>query len=282
MVRLQHHCPGLEVMIQTPIGLLPYSLEDLNPFTHIDGPQWLWRRRPNPLLIRQELEHYGMDGRRIILVDLLGDGIQSRAMTGLHQAGVLDGVTDSDASEHVLEPENRTKAKEVLQRRHVGDKMVLLLNLERQWVNELLKDSTCVVNRLGRVKNAILSDGTHIVSPRLTDGGLSLTDGGAIAVHSARIAALPTGFDQSSDSHISKGPAWVVVNEDAEPFVRQGRNVFHGFIVACDEWISPGKTCLLVNPAGELLGHGVSNGTLADMKTFQKGVAVKTRGGMKQ
>ena len=74
----------------------------------------------------------------------------------------------------------------------------------------------------------------------------------------------------------------VVVNEDAEPFVRQGRNVFHGFIVACDEWISPGKTCLLVNPAGELLGHGVSNGTLADMKTFQKGVAVKTRGGMKQ
>ena len=42
MVRLEHHCPGLEVMIQTPIGLLPYSLEDLNPFTHIDGPQWLW------------------------------------------------------------------------------------------------------------------------------------------------------------------------------------------------------------------------------------------------
>ena len=282
MTRLQHHCPGLEVMIQTPIGLLPYSLEDLNPFTHVDGPQWLWRRRPNPLLIRQELEHYGMEERRIILVDLLGDGIQSRAMTGLHQAGVLDGVTDSDASEHVLEPENRSKAKEALQRRHVADKMVLLLNLERRWVDELLKGSTCVVNRLGRVKNALLSDGTHIVSPRLTDGGLSLTDGGAIAVHSARSIAPPVGFTPSIESHVSKGPAWIVVNEDAEPFVRQGRNVFHGFIVACDEWISPGKTCLIVNPAGELLGHGVSNGTLDDMKTFQKGVAVKTRGGMKQ
>ena len=28
MIRLEHHCPGLEVMIHTPIGLLPYSLED--------------------------------------------------------------------------------------------------------------------------------------------------------------------------------------------------------------------------------------------------------------
>jgi len=282
MVRLQHHCPGLEVMIQTPIGLLPYSLEDLNPFTHIDGPQWLWRRRPNPLLIRQELEHYGMEERQIILVDLLGDGIQSRAMTALHQAGVLNGVTDSDASEHVLEPDDRMKAKEHLQRRHVADKMVLLLNLEQQWVNNLLEESTCVVNRLGRVKNAMLKDGTHIVSPRLTDGGLSLTEGGAIAIHSARTIPAPSGFIFASESNVSKGPPWVVVNADAEPFVRQGRNVFHGFIEACDDWISPGKTCLIVNIKGELLGHGVSNGTLADMKSFQKGVAVKTRGGMKQ
>ena len=206
MVRLQHHCPGLEVMIQTPIGLLPYSLEDLNPFTHIDGPQWLWRRRPNPLLIRQELEHYGMEERQIILVDLLGDGIQSRAMTALHQAGVLNGVTDSDASEHVLEPDDRMKAKEHLQRRHVADKMVLLLNLEQHWVNNLLEESTCVVNRLGRVKNAMLKDGTHIVSPRLTDGGLSLTDGGAIAIHSARTIPAPSGFTFASESNVSKGP----------------------------------------------------------------------------
>ena len=283
MARLEHHCPGLEVMIQTPIGLLPYSLEDLNPFTHIDGPQWLWRRRPNPAVLREELGHYGLGERRIILVDLLGDGIQSRAFNALHQAGVVDGVTDTDASAQPLEKEQRDEAKLRLQRRHVADKMVLLLNLKQDLVQTMLTDSTFVVNRLGRVKNAMLSNGTHIVSPRLTDGGLSLTTGGALEIHALREIPIPNGFEKGGGgSHLSKGPAWVVVNDDAEPFVRQGRNVFHGFILACDSWVSPGDTCLLVNQKGELIGHGISQCTPADMQHFQKGVAVKTRGGMAQ
>lgn len=277
MPRLEHHYPGLEVLINTPIGLLPYSLEDLNPFTHIDGPQWLWRRRPNLAEIRDELGHYGLSERRIILVDLLGDGIQSRALNALHDAG----VTDADASAQPLEKEQRNDAKLRIQRRHVADKMVLLLNLKQDMVQNLLKGSTFVVNRLGRVKNAMLSDGTHIVSPRLTDGGLSLTDGGAIEVHAHRDSPMPFGFEKvEGESHLSKGPAWVVVDEDAEPFVRQGRNVFHSFILACDSWISPGDTCLIVNQKGELLGHGISQCTPADMQHFQKGVAVKTRGGI--
>ncbi len=282
MVRLEHHCPGLEVMIQTPIGLLPYSLEDLNPFTHIDGPQWLWRRRPNPLSIREELEHYGMGERRIIIVDLLGDGIQSRAITALEQAGVLQAEGQGIAHTEPLEKEQRDEAKVRLQRRHVADKMVLLLNMKTEDVEHLLKDCTFVVNRLGRVKNAIIANDTHIVSPRLTDGGLSLTDGGAEQIHALRESPLPIGFETNDvqDYHF-KGPAWVVVNEDAEPFVRQGRNVFHGFILGCDSWVSPGDSCLIVNQKGELIGHGISKCTPQEMKDFRKGVAVKTRGGMK-
>ena len=281
MPRLEHHCPGLEVMIHTPIGLLPYSLEDLNPFTHIDGPQWLWRRRPNLATIREELEIYGLGERRIILVDLLGDGIQSRALNALHEAGVLDGIKDTDASAQPLEKEQREAARICLQRRHVADKMALLFNLKYDAVQKLLTDSTFVVNRLGRVKNALLSNGIHIVSPRLTDGGLSLTTGGAVELHALRESPMPVDFDKmKGESHLLKGPAWVVVSDDAEPFVRQGRNVFHGFILACDSWISPGDTCLVVNQKGELLGHGISQGTLADMQYFQKGVAVKTRGGL--
>ena len=283
MVRLEHHCPGLEVMIQTPIGLLPYSLEDLNPFTHIDGPQWLWRRRPNPLSIREELEHYGMGERRIILVDLLGDGIQSRAITALEQAGVLQSSGDVKTHTEPMEKEQRDEAKLFLQRRHVADKMTLLLNMDSKDVQTLLVDSTFVVNRLGRVKNALLADGTHIVSPRLTDGGLSITDGGAKHIHALREIPMPNGFENSAvENYLSKGPAWVVVNDDAEPFVRQGRNVFHGFILGCDSWISPGESCLLVNQKGELIGHGISQCTSRDMKHFQKGVAVKTRGGLKE
>jgi archaeosine-15-forming tRNA-guanine transglycosylase len=168
-----------------------------------------------------------------------------------------------------------------LQRRHVADKMVLLFNMNYDDVQKLLTDSTFVVNRLGRVKNALLSNGTHIVSPRLTDGGLSLTNGGAVEIHALREDPLPQGFENmNGESHLLKGPAWVVVSDDAEPFVRQGRNVFHGFILACDSWVSPGDTCLIVNQKGDLLGHGISQGTHADMQHFQKGVAVKTRGGI--
>ena len=222
-----------------------------------------------------------MGERRIILVDLLGDGIQSRALNALHEAGVLEGIKDTDASAQPLEKEQREEARMQLQRRHVADKMVLLFNMNYDDVQKLLTDSTFVVNRLGRVKNALLSNGTHIVSPRLTDGGLSLTNGGAVEIHALRENPLPQNFEKvKGESHLLKGLAWVVVSDDAEPFVRQGRNVFHGFILACDSWVSPGDTCLIVNQKGDLLGHGISQGTHADMQHFQKGVAVKTRGGI--
>jgi len=281
MLRLEHHCPGLEVMIHTPIGLLPYSLEDLNPFTHIDGPKWLWRRKPLTLQVRQELKHYGMDNRQIIMLDMLGDGIQARAIHALAENGVLDGISETDTQ--LSDSKDRSFSLLSLRRRHVADKMALLMNLNHKWISTLLEESSFVVNRLGRVKNVLLSDGTHIVSPRLTDGGLSLTNDGAVAIHNYRNVPIPTGFEQTPNETLSDlGPAWVVVNEDAEPFVRQGRNVFHGFILACDSWISPGDTCLIVNQSGELLGHGISNGTVRDMETFQKGVSVKTRGGIKE
>ena len=281
MLRLEHHCPGLEVMIHTPIGLLPYSLEDLNPFTHIDGPKWLWRRKPLTLQVRHELKQYGMDNRKIIMVDMLGDGIQARAIHALAENGVLDGISETDIQ--LSDSKDRSYSLLSLRRRHVADKMALLMNLNHRWISTLLEESSFVVNRLGRVKNVLLSDGTHIVSPRLTDGGLSLTNDGAVAIHNYRNVPIPTGFEQTPSETLSDlGPAWVVVNEDAEPFVRQGRNVFHGFILACDSWISPGDTCLIVNQSGELLGHGISNGTVRDMETFQKGVSVKTRGGIKE
>ena len=72
----------------------------------------------------------------------------------------------------------------------------------------------------------------------------------------------------------------VVVDSDAEPFVRKGRNVFHGFVMACDPWLAPGEPCLITNPTGELLGHGVAQCTSTEMGTMTKGIAVKTRGGV--
>jgi 7-cyano-7-deazaguanine tRNA-ribosyltransferase len=281
MPRLEHHCPGLEVMISTPIALLPYSLEDLNPFAHVDGPDWLWKRRPNLAEIREELAIYGMEHRNIIPVELTGEGIQARVMTALQTAGILSGVSDDDASEITLTKELREQAKQNIYRRHVRDKMVVLFNCSSSVADEILNESSFVVNRVGRVKNALSSEGKHLASPRLKDGGLSLTNHGAEALHARRTQPCPTGFTSNPHVKCGDGLSWVVVDGDAEPFVLQGRNVFHGFILGCDPGISPGDTCLLVNQEGTLLGHGVSTRTSHELMCFQKGVAIKTRGGLK-
>ncbi len=283
MVRLTHHAPALEVLILTPVGLVPYSLEDLNPFAHIDGPDWLWRRRPNLPWVRRELDRLGLGNRKIVTVDMQGEGIQARCMTALHQAGVFDGDDDQTASESPLDKEGREAAKLAVYRRLVSDKLAVLLNVDISAATGLLEGATFVVNRQGRVKNAITPQGKHIASPRLGDGGLSLTDEGSIALHAMRTIAPPTGCSSEHESDTNgAGPAWVVVDEDAEPFVRQGRNVFHGFVLAADPWIRPSQTCLIVNQKGELLGHGLANGTVDEFAGFKKGIAVKTRGGIPQ
>ena len=61
----------------------PYSLEDVNPFTHIEGPDWLWRSRLNLPLIRDELENFSSGDKRIITLDLIGYNLVSRAFSKL-------------------------------------------------------------------------------------------------------------------------------------------------------------------------------------------------------
>jgi len=283
VTRLTHHAEGMEIMILTPLGLLPYSMEDLNPFSHVTGPNWIWRRKPDLPWIRRELERFELGDRRIILCDLEGDGIQARCMNLLVEAGVLKSVLDETASEVPLDSEERQIAADKVRRRHVSDKMSVLLNVEHNLARELMQGASFVINRQGRIKNAISSSGKHIASPRLTDGGISLTTDGAIELHSHRRRKIPSGFeDTQAWNFIGEGPAWVVVNDDAEPFVRKGRNVFHGFILAADPWLTPGRTCLIVNQKGELLGHGLSNCNSEEFATFNKGIAIKTRDGIRE
>tara|TARA_B110001452_G_scaffold254213_1_gene245593 strand:- start:608 stop:997 length:390 start_codon:yes stop_codon:yes gene_type:complete len=126
----------------------------------------------------------------------------------------------------------------------------------------------------------INSDGVHLFSPRLGEGGISLTVPGARKLHSLRKAPVPDGFNSADlRLHAGEGPAWVVVDNDAEPFVKEGRNVMHGFVTGCDSWIRPGETVLIVNSAGGLLAIGRSQSTSKELQTFTKGIAIKVRDG---
>jgi archaeosine-15-forming tRNA-guanine transglycosylase len=278
VTRLIHHAPGLEVMILTPIGLMPYSLEDVNPFTHVVGPEWIWRTRPDLSLIRDDLDRFSMGDRRIITLDLKGDQLVDRAFSKLIDLGVID----QSCLETAIDSIDFENSQLQLRRRKAADKFALFFNIQSELSHEMTSQSKFVINRQGRIKNVLSGSDKHLASFRLGDGGLSLNNDGAVELYSHRRRQLPTGFcDSEIFAYCGEGLALVVVDEDAEPFIRQGRNVFHGFVTACDPWLRPNEACLIVNSKGELLGHGVSQCTSEEISTFQKGVAIKTRDGIK-
>lgn len=278
VTRLIHHAPGLEVMILTPIGLMPYSLEDVNPFTHVVGPEWIWRTRPDLSLIRDDLDRFSMGDRRIITLDLKGDQLVDRAFSKLIDLGVID----QSCLETAIDSIDFENSQLQLRRRKAADKFALFFNIQSELSHEMTSKSKFVINRQGRIKNVLSGSDKHLASFRLGDGGLSLNNDGAVELYSHRRRQLPTGFcDSEIFAYCGEGLALVVVDEDAEPFIRQGRNVFHGFVTACDPWLRPNEACLIVNSKGELLGHGVSQCTSEEISTFQKGVAIKTRDGIK-
>jgi 7-cyano-7-deazaguanine tRNA-ribosyltransferase len=273
---LQHHFPNVQTLMLTPLGLIPVALEDVNPFAHVNAPDWVLNHRPDDLWIQRELERLGMGDIPYACVDAKGDGIKSRMETALEQLNL--------PTEHLHAPmknEARKEVDHILNQHQAIEKMMVMLNMDRVSSESVAVDSSFVINRQGRVKNVLDSTGEHMLSPRLRDGGLSLANAGALHLFSKRTEPLPNTMPISEWNGTSgNGPACVIVASDAEPYVRQGRNVFHGFVLACDRWILPGEACLILNEAGALLGHGISQCNANELSVFTKGIAVKTRGGI--
>jgi len=71
----------------------------------------------------------------------------------------------------------------------------------------------------------------------------------------------------------------VVVGDDSEPFVREGRNAFAKFVQSADEGIRPGDEVLVVHHDGDLLAVGRAELPGAAMLDFETGMAVKVRHG---
>lgn len=252
----------MEIFVQTPLGLVPWGLEDLNPWAHIEGPEWLWKRKPDYAWIQRELQRLGIYDRKIIAVDISDtEELHNRVFEQLE-----------------IEPMDRTP--DLKKQGQIIDKLCVMYNVDLQDAIELCENSTFVMSRTNRIRNLINSEGLHLFSPRLAEGGMSLTVEGARKLHSLRKLATPTDFATNDFSfHPGQGPAWVVVDSDAEPFVNEGRNVMHGFVLACDPWVRPGETVLIVNSDGKLLAIGRSQSTASELSTFKKGIAVKVREG---
>jgi uncharacterized protein with predicted RNA binding PUA domain len=80
---------------------------------------------------------------------------------------------------------------------------------------------------------------------------------------------LQTGLDT---------PAYrVVVGDESEPYVREGRNVFAKFVAGADDAIRPRDEVLVEHETGDLLAVGRAELSGRGMRAFGTGMAVAVR-----
>jgi uncharacterized protein with predicted RNA binding PUA domain len=72
----------------------------------------------------------------------------------------------------------------------------------------------------------------------------------------------------------------VVVGDDSEPFVREGKNAFAKFVSEVDPEMRPGDEVLVVHDRGDLLAVGRAELSAEAMADFESGMAVKVREGV--
>jgi uncharacterized protein with predicted RNA binding PUA domain len=72
----------------------------------------------------------------------------------------------------------------------------------------------------------------------------------------------------------------VVVGDESEPFVRDGKNTFAKFVADVDPAVRPGDEVAVVHEDGHLLAVGRAELSADAMLDFQTGMAVKVREGV--
>ena len=233
IIRALRSKPQSIPMIQTPAGLLPFDLEDWAPLCHIQASLSTWNQMEFPS--EDDFLRIGLTGVSVEVLE------------------VMESSSDDDDG----------AIRSWIERSQVSAKCSVLLGMDRKVAWDWLEGMTVQRSSTGRIKNVFDSNGVHVLSPRLNDGGLSLTTPGAIALHSLD-AGLPK----------------VVSIDDAVPFLRAGRNVIHGFIIEADDTVRPGVPALIVDTSDTLVAHGIPTSTAEEMGRFRKGIAVRVRGGV--
>ena len=128
--------------------------------------------------------------------------------------------------------------------------------------NALYNENLKIVKskKTGKIRN-IFSNEEHILSMRANDGMFTLKKEGAVLLH----------------KFLCKPKLRVMIDDDAVSFVSEGKSVFAKFVLDCDPKLRPFDECLIVDKNDNLLAVGRTLLNHMEMKTFEYGVAVKTR-----
>ena len=243
--------PSTQIFVATPLGVLPFSLEDINPWAHVVGPDALHADFDADALAEDLAALVGREVEEVIFIEM-----------GTDKSEVLEALGDALGDAAALDDSSSATARHVREVRAIAEKVALFTDLDLDAAEAWLAGATFVHSRTGRVRNVMTAAGDHVLRPRMRDGGLSLTLAGAAALHA--MGGLPT----------------VQVDDDAAPFARKGRNVMHGFILGATGTLRPGLPCAVTDGAGTFLAHGTALCAERELLAFRKGIAVKVRDGI--
>ena len=114
--------------------------------------------------------------------------------------------------------------------------------------------------KTGKIRN-IYCNGKHVLSMRAEDGLFTLKIDGARLLHK-----------------FFKYPKLkIVIEEDAVPFVKEGKSVFAKFVIDCDSELRPFDECLIVDKKDELLAVGRCLLNRKEILSFKQGMAARIR-----
>jgi len=128
----------------------------------------------------------------------------------------------------------------------------------------LAGDVRLVVSKnTGKVRNVVV-DGEHVLSLRAEDGYFTLKAAGARRLR----ATFPAPRLR------------IVVDPDAVPFHREGKNVMAKFVRDADPGIRPGDEAIVVDPSDEVCAVAQAAMNRREMLAFRRGVAARVREGV--
>ena len=114
--------------------------------------------------------------------------------------------------------------------------------------------------KTGKIRN-IYCDDKHVLSMRAGDGLFTLKIEGGKLLH----------------KYFKTPKMRVMAEEDAVPFIKDGKSAFAKFVKECDLDLRPSDECLIINEKDELLAVGRCLLNRIEMLSFNYGMAVKTR-----
>jgi len=230
--------PEYHICIASPVfGVIPLEIEDVYPLGQHERPSKL---DPEQIeFMKIQTTAYAKIFKNVMYhKDLEFLGVEGKAFDDVSQFS-----TDARSFENV-----ELKLQAIADYQFgSGAGEALMSGAEAKWA------------RTDKIRR-IYSNGDLIATLRAQDGFITLSIKGA-----------------AKHQKLTHPKNRVVVIDDAEEFVREGKSVIAGFVAEADPQIRPYQEVIVVNKKDELLGTGRSLLNAKEMLSFKKGAVVKIR-----